>query len=113
MQTAPPCSVNGPSLTVLQIQCTTQIDTDTVQSHGSCIFSNTVHTGGLRHCASLAADTCSASFLAKKKTVRTSYSTLCQFFSMCFLETERFGHHRVTRFHLVQEGEACWSTLCV
>jgi len=37
LQTAPPSSVNGPTLTVLQIQCTLQIDTDTAQSSGSCI----------------------------------------------------------------------------
>ena len=78
LQTASPSSVNGPPLTVLQIQCAPQIQTDTVQSSGSCIFSDTVvQSSGLRLCASLAADNSSASVLAKKETLRTSCSTLC------------------------------------
>jgi len=84
LQTVPPSSVNGPSLTVLQIQCTPQIETDTVQSSGSCIFSDTVQSSGLRPCSSLAAYNSSASFLARKETVRTSYSTLCPFCSKTF-----------------------------
>jgi len=84
LQTASPSSVNGPPLTVLQIQCTPQIETDTVQSSGSCIFSDTVQSSGLRPCASLAAYNSSASVLAKKETPRTSYSTLCPCWSLFF-----------------------------
>jgi len=75
LQTASPSSVNGPPLTVLQIQCAPQIETDNVQSSGSCIFSDTVQSSGLPPCSSLAAYNSSASVLAKKETLRTSYST--------------------------------------
>ena len=54
LETAPPSSVNGPPVTVFQIQCTRQIETDTVQTSGSCIFSDTVQSSGLGPCASLA-----------------------------------------------------------
>ena len=82
LQTASPSSVNGPPSTVLQIQCARQIVTDTVQSSGSCIFSDTVQSNGLPPCAFLAAYNSSASVLAKKETLSTSYSTLCPFCSL-------------------------------
>jgi len=63
-----PSSVDGRPLTVLQIQCTRQIETDTVQFSGSCILSDTVQSSRLRPCASLAAYYSSASFLDKNNT---------------------------------------------
>jgi len=58
--------MSGRPLTVFQVQCTRQIETDTVQFGGSCILSDTVHSSGFRPCASLAAYNSFASFLAKK-----------------------------------------------
>ena len=51
---------------MFQIQCTRQIETDTVQFGGSCILSDTVQSSGFPPCASLAAYTSFASFLAIK-----------------------------------------------
>jgi len=42
-----PSRVNGPPLTSFQIQCTRQIETDTVQTSESCIFTDTVQFNGL------------------------------------------------------------------
>jgi len=81
LETAAPSSVNGRLLTVFQIQYTRQIETDTVQFGGSCILSDTVQSSGFQPCASLAAYNSFASFLAKKTTPHTSYSTLCPFCS--------------------------------
>jgi len=66
LETAAPSNVNGRPLTVVQIQCTRQIETDTVQFGGSCILSDTVQSSGFQPCASLAAYNSSASVLAKK-----------------------------------------------
>ena len=46
--------MNGRPLTVVQIQCTRQIETDTVQFGGSCILSDTVQSSGFQPCASFA-----------------------------------------------------------
>jgi len=43
----PPDSVTGPPLTEYQIQCIRQIDTDTAQSSGSRVLSDTVPSSGL------------------------------------------------------------------
>jgi len=50
----------------VQIQCSRQIETDTVQSSRSCIFADTVQSSGLGPCASLAAYNSFASFLSKR-----------------------------------------------
>jgi len=67
LEMPPPSSLNGPPLKRPQIQCTRQIETDTVQSSGLCIASDTAQSSGLRPCASLAAYNRFASFLAKKE----------------------------------------------
>jgi len=47
LEISPPSSVNGPPLTASQIQSFRQIDTDTAQSIGSLVFSDTVPSSGL------------------------------------------------------------------
>ena len=46
LEMTPPSSVNGPPLTASQIQCIRQIDTETAQSSGSLVFSDTVLSVG-------------------------------------------------------------------
>jgi len=68
LETSAPSSVNGRPLTVFKVQCTRQIETDTVQFSESCILSDTVQSSRLRPCASVAAHYSSASFLDKTNT---------------------------------------------
>jgi len=65
------------------IQCTRQIETDTVQTSGSCIFSDTVQSSGLGPCASLAAYNSFASFLAKQNTAYLQKHPLPIMFKFC------------------------------
>jgi len=64
LETAPPSSKTGSPLTECQIQCTPEIETDTAQSRGSCAFSDTAQSSGLRLYASPAAYDSSASLVA-------------------------------------------------